>query len=215
MEILLDSVFLAFGQHEVLRGAHLRLRKGRVTGMLGRNGTGKSCMLKVLTGQIRPENYYVGVDGVFQKNLYATPGLINYLPQHSCHPEQLRLTELLRYYGVSEQSFMTTHGHVLPPENPRFGALSGGTKRLFEVLLLLAADTHFTLLDEPFTHLMPVHVAYVQQVIRARAQVKGVLVTDHQFEQVLELADVLYLLHSGTSTVVDGREDLVRLGYLR
>ncbi len=95
MEILLDSVYLSFGTNEVLRGAYLRMKKGQVTGMLGRNGTGKSCLLKILTGQLRPENLYFGVDGVYTKDLYAVPGLINYLPQHTCPPHGLQPSKIL------------------------------------------------------------------------------------------------------------------------
>jgi ABC-type multidrug transport system ATPase subunit len=215
MEILLDSAFLSFGNNEVLRGAHLRIKKGQVTGMLGRNGTGKSCLLKIMTGQLRPENVYIGVNGAFMKDLYSVPGLINYLPQHTCHPNDLRLRKILDIYGVNTNEFLAEHGDLFPGEDPRFGALSGGTKRLFEVLLLLAADTHFTLLDEPFSHIMPVHIEYVSQCIRRYAVKKGVLVTDHKYEHVLDLADSLYLIYNGTSRIIKGREDLVEYGYLR
>ena len=215
MEILLDSVFLSFGPKEVLRGAHLRLRKGEVTGMLGRNGTGKSCLLKILTGQLRPENLYIGVDGVYAKDLYAVPGLINYLPQHSCHPPDMRIGKILDLYGVDAAAFMLRHGHLFPAKNPRFGQLSGGIRRLFEILLLLAAETHFTLLDEPFSHIMPMHLEYIREAIRESAERKGVLVTDHKYEHVLDLAQTLYLIYGGTSRIVSGREELARYGYLR
>ncbi len=215
MEILLDSVFLSFGANDVLRGAHLKMIKGEVTGMLGRNGTGKSCLLKILTGQLRPENLYIGVDGKYTKDLYSVPGLINYLPQHTCHPNGLRLRKILALYGVDVAAFMAEHGTLFPEENPRFGELSGGIKRLFEVLLLLAADTHFTLLDEPFSHIMPIHLDYVRAVIQQRAKTKGVLVTDHKYQHVLDLANTLYLIYEGTSRIISGREDLVRYGYIR
>lgn len=215
MEILLDSVYLSFGTNEVLRGAYLRMNKGEVTGMLGRNGTGKSCLLKILTGQLQPANLYIGVDGKFTKDLYSVPGLINYLPQHTCHPDGLRLNKILSLYAVDTAAFMAEHGRLFPEENPRFGDLSGGTKRLFEVLLLLAADTHFTLLDEPFSHIMPLHVDYVKAVIQRSSKTKGVLVTDHKYQHVLDLADTLYLISEGTSRIISGREDLVRYGYIR
>lgn len=215
MEILLDSVFLAFGTNEVLRGAHLRLQKGQVTGMLGRNGAGKSCLLKVLTGQLHPENLYIGVNGTFTRNLFSVPGLINYLPQHTCHPNDMTLDRILSLYGVNTPGFMARHRHLFPNAGLHFGQLSGGTKRLFEVLLLLAADTHFTLLDEPFTHIMPLHIAYVSDEIRRCSARKGILVTDHKYEHVLHLADTLYLVFDGTSKIVEGRNDLVHYGYIR
>ena len=215
MDVLLDSVWLAFGRHEVLRGAHLRLRAGEITGMLGRNGTGKSCLLKIMIGQLRADNAYLGVGGVHTASLYHHPGLINYLPQFSCHPPDLRLSRITELYGVDPRAFVEQHGKLFGRSDPVFGSLSGGEKRLFEVLLTLAADTRFTLLDEPFSHIMPVHLASIKDEIRRVRGRKGVLITDHQYEHVLELADTLYVVHRGTSSVVTERDDLVRLGYLK
>lgn len=214
-EILIDSVWKSFGQLEVLRGAHLRLRQGEVTGMLGRNGTGKSTLLKILTGRLSSDNKYIGVDGSFTKDLYRIPGLINYLPQHSCHPENFSLNRLLELYKVPSTSFLSRYDDLFPDGNRLFGEFSGGSKRLFEVLLILAAETDFTLLDEPFTHVMPIHVERLKQEIRKATVSKGILVTDHMYEHTLEVTDCLYLLHSGTSVVIEDREDLVRLGYLK
>lgn len=216
MDVLLDSAWLNFGQHEILRGAHLRLRKGEVTGLLGRNGSGKSCMLKILIGQLRPANGYIGLNGQHIRDLYAKPGLINYLSQHVCHPLDLRLNALLRCYGVEPADFWLMHQATLDVDGEvRLGNLSGGTQRLFEVLLVLAADTHFTLLDEPFSHVAPLHIDYLCDYIRKRSELKGILVTDHKYEQVLELAQVIYLVYDGTSRIVSGKEDLARYGYLR
>jgi len=213
-EIRLDSAFLAFGSKEVLRGASLSLRQGKITGLLGRNGCGKSCLLKILTGQLKPAHVYVGVDGVFAKNLYHHSGLINYLPQFVCHPAGLRFEELLRYYNIDSNVFWDRHGHLFSERQLPFRNLSGGSKRLFEVLLVLEANTDFTLLDEPFSHIMPMHLEYVQAVIRRRSKEKGILVTDHKYQHVLDLADTLYLMHSGTTTIVKELTELVRLGYV-
>jgi ABC-type multidrug transport system ATPase subunit len=213
-EIRLDSAFLAFGTREILRGASLSLQQGKITGLLGRNGCGKSCLLKILTGQLKPANVYVGIDGVFTKNLYHHPGLINYLPQHVCHPDGLRLGQLLVYYNIDANAFWGRHAQLFPAGNPRFGHLSGGARRLFEVLLVLEANTHFTLLDEPFSHIMPLHIEYVQAVIRRKSLEKGMLVTDHKYQHVLDLADTLYLMHAGTTTIVSELTELVRLGYV-
>ena len=214
-EILIDSVFQSYGHHEVLRGASLRLRQGQVTGLLGRNGCGKSTLLKILIGEQMADNAYMGVNGTFYRHLYQTPGLINYLPQHRCHPQGLSLLRLVSLYGVSPQIFFSENEVLFPEPEQQLGELSGGHARLFEVLLVLAAPAQFTLLDEPFSHLMPIHVNTVKSRIKSAGKDRGVLITDHQYKHVLALSDQLYLLHSGTTTIIKEEQELVRLGYLR
>lgn len=213
--ILIDSVFQAYGTQEVLRGASLQLQQGKITGLLGRNGCGKSTLLKILIGEQQADNVYIGVDGVFARHLYDKPGLINYLPQRGCHPRQLSLQKLVTLYGVSPDTFFADNASLFPSPSLKLKALSGGQARLFEVLLVLAAPVQFTLLDEPFSHIMPVHVEYVKARIRQASQQRGVLVTAHQYKHVMELSDQLYLLHSGTTTVIKEESELVRLGYLK
>lgn len=213
--IIIDSVFRKFGHHEVLRGATLRLESGKITGLLGRNGSGKSTLLKILTGTLRADHAWIGLNGRPLRNLYQTVGLINYLPQHDFHPDHLSLRELLLFYRVDAAPFLTENALLFPDAQQPISELSGGMRRLFAVLLLLAAPTRFTILDEPFTHLMPLHLALVCQRIRECARRKGLLVTDHQYHHVRTLSDKCYLLHSGTTTEVKTPEQLVRLGYLR
>lgn len=213
-EVVIDSVFHAFGKQEVLRGSAMRLQTGQVTGLLGRNGCGKSTLLKILTGGLAADNAYIGINGVHTRHLFQQPGLINYLPQYSCHPPSLSLHKLVALYGLDAEAFFTEFAAFLPEPAAIFGQLSGGQSRLFEILLLLRAPADFTILDEPFSHIMPAHVEIVKKLIKASGKERGMLITDHQYRHVLDLSDTLYLMHSGTTAVVLEKEDLVRLGYV-
>lgn len=93
--IKIDSVFLSFGTKEVLKGVHLELKQDQVVGLLGRNGSGKSCLLKIITGQIRAQSAHIKYEGRIINSLYKEKGLINYLPQHECHPQFLSLSAFL------------------------------------------------------------------------------------------------------------------------
>jgi len=103
-----------------------------------------------------------------------------------------------------------------PLESKRkFSDLSGGEKRILEVLLVLEANTKFTILDEPFSHIMPVHIQLVKDRIQALSAKKGILITDHQYQNVVEIADALFLLHNGVLKTVESEEDLRFNGYIR
>jgi ABC-type multidrug transport system ATPase subunit len=213
--IKIDSVFLSYGTHQVLRGVHLGIREHQVTGILGRNGCGKSCLLKILTGQIEPQSKHIQYQGQQIKNPYTIKGLINYLPQHECHPKSLTLSRLLHFYGIDLDHFMETYPFLQPCLHQRLSDLSGGEVRLIEVLLVLESDATFTILDEPFTHVMPKYIDLIKSRIVAKKASKGLLITDHQYQNVLDISDELHLIADGAIRKVEGEEDLRFHGYIR
>jgi ABC-type lipopolysaccharide export system ATPase subunit len=98
----------------------------------------------------------------------------------------------------------------------RPGELSGGTARLLQVLLLLHADTAFSLFDEPFTGIVPVHLETLAAEMQQAKPRKGLLLSDHRYAEVLALCDVVYLLHQGRLLKLgaDPRAELCDYGYL-
>lgn len=214
-KIVIDSVYLSFRSHQVLRGVNLNVHTNQVTGLVGRNGCGKSSFLKVLTGQIQPQSKLIKYQGRKIDQLYKERGLINYLPQHVFHPRSLRNDQLLAIYGITAESFFSIYPFLQPYALKKFGELSGGEKRLFEVLMILESATRFSILDEPFTHVMPKHVELIKERIAALKAGKGIVLTDHQYENVLDVADSLHLISDGTIRTVEAREDLRAFGYLR
>ncbi|MEL6835105.1 MAG: ATP-binding cassette domain-containing protein [Bacteroidota bacterium] len=213
--ITIDSVFLNFGQQEVLKGIHLNFAAGQVTGILGRNGCGKSCLLKIITGQLRAQSSHIRYQERKLENLYKVPRLINYAPQHEFHPQSLRLNQLLAFYDIDQAAFLAQYPFLAEKIDDRFYTLSGGERRLVEVLLVLESDTKFSILDEPFTHVMPKHVELLQERILALKEKKGILITDHQYENVMEISDRMYLIAEGVAREVKGTEGLRSYGYLR
>lgn len=98
--MLVDSVHLQFGSHTVLQSAFLTAESGRVTGVLGRNGTGKSCMFKCIVGGLKPQNMFVRFNDE-PKTDYAHIGeRVKYLPQNLFVPGKFTLGEAFRLYGV-------------------------------------------------------------------------------------------------------------------
>ncbi|MFK8103439.1 MAG: ATP-binding cassette domain-containing protein [Saprospiraceae bacterium] len=212
--IQIDSVFLEYGELKVLRGASLTIACNQVIGILGRNGCGKSCLLKIITGQIQPQFKYINYKGQQLLNLYKEQGLINYLPQHEFHPKSIRVERLLYYYGIDADQFVGRYSFFKDYLSLKFSKLSGGERRLVEVLIVLEAASKFTILDEPFSHIMPNHIAIVKERITELRQHKGIIVTDHQYENVMDVSDNLYLLKDGVIGEVKDKEDLKWKGYI-
>ncbi|MGI4875016.1 MAG: ATP-binding cassette domain-containing protein [Janthinobacterium lividum] len=211
-----DGIQLAFGGRSLLSNVYLRVQTGQIVGLLGRNGSGKSTLLHTIFGARTVPDASVRIDGCRVVPAYQSPGLLNYLPQAPLLPAHLSVRQAARLLGVDATAMLTNFPELaVQPEQPT-GQLSGGTARLLQVLLLLHADTAFSLFDEPFSGIMPVHLETLAAELRRATQRKGILLTDHRYDQVLDLCDAVYLLHQGRLLLLaaDPRPELVDYGYL-
>jgi ABC-type multidrug transport system ATPase subunit len=192
-----DGIQLSFGERRILSDVYLRVQTGQVVGLLGRNGCGKSTLLQTVFGGRQVADSSVRVNGRRVVPAYRERGLLNYLPQVPLLPERLTLAESARMLGVDPAQALADFPELRAQLSRRIGELSGGTTRLVQVLLLLHANTRFSLFDEPFSGVMPVHVETLSELFREAKSRKGILLTDHRYAEVLPLCDVVYLLHNG------------------
>lgn len=211
-----DGIWLQFGGRKILQSVYIKLQTGRITGLLGRNGSGKSCLLKSIMGLMPTEWQSVRVNGNYVEKPYQQPGLIRYLPQHPFVPPSLTIQAAFEWYGVNMDEIAQEYATIAKLKNQRIGKLSGGEKRLAEILLILKSDAAFVLLDEPFSHLMPVQIEQLQVTIQQESQRKGILLSDHLYRSVLDLSDSIYFLHTGGRTILLSapEQNLKDMGYL-
>ncbi len=87
-------------------------------------------------------------------------------------------------------------------------------KRILEVLLLIESPAKFTILDEPFSHIMPIYIELVKEAIKRVKYRKGILITDHQYNHILEVSDRLHLLREGIFYQISDKSELVEKGYI-
>ena len=212
--LIVDSVVVRFGDKTVLSGGYITARTGMVTGLLGRNGAGKSCMFRALMGGLKAEYVTVSIDG---QNI-GIPHIgryVKYLPQSNLIPRYMTLGKAFSLYGVDYWSFV-----IRFPKFSRYYysspyELSGGEVRLAELYLVLMSSTEFCIMDEPFSWIDPVSVESVQDLIRERKKDIGIIVTDHNYDAISRVADNLFVIADGYTSPVTCRDDLVRHGYLR
>ena len=217
----------------VIRDVSLDLARGEVAALLGPNGSGKTTTFYAIAGLVTPDGGQVLIDGrdVTALPMYRRARLgIGYLPQEMSIFRGLTVEEnILAVLEISEadrlrrrerleellSEFSIDHIRQAPAM-----ALSGGERRRAEIARCLAANPLYLLLDEPFAGVDPIAVAEIRQLVHdLKSRGIGVLITDHNVRETLEIVDRAYILHdghvlkSGTADEIV-RDDMVRRVYL-
>lgn len=209
-----DGISLQFGFHQVLSSVHVACETGQLVGLLGRNGAGKSCLMRIVFGSMRSESKSVRWNGRHLSNNYMNKQIIGYLPQGDLLPDFITFEQVLNLYEIELDVIV----HVFPDARDflkrKAYEVSGGQRRFFEVLLILFAKHPFCFLDEPFSGLMPIHIERLSEIIQEAKLRKGILISDHLHRQVRGIADKLYVLANGKTYLIKSNEQLIELGYL-
>lgn len=213
--LLTDSIRLSFGTLDVLNGAWLRAETGKVTGVLGRNGCGKTCMFRSIMGELKPQEIFVKFNDLVITSSHKMGLYVKYLPQKSFLPGKLSLKEAFSWFGKDFSEFTAEFPHFAPNADEKIGDLSGGEIRIVEIWLCLNSGSPFCILDEPFSYLSPVYVEQVQQMVLQRKPHMGIVISDHNYQALLQIADEVLLLSEGYVHLVKEQSDLVRYGYCR
>ena len=201
----------SYKRRKVVDGISLKIAQNEVVGLLGPNGSGKTTTFYIISGLVTPDAGQVLLDGVdisaFPTYLRARNG-ISYLPQEpsifrkltveenimavletiplSAHQRRERLEELIEDLGL--QRVRRSFGYML----------SGGERRRVEVARALVISPSFVLLDEPFSGIDPLAVLDIQKIIlQLKASGIGVLLTDHNVRETLQVTDRAYIISSG------------------
>lgn len=210
-----DGIELDFSGRKILSNIYLKCETGKITGLLGRNGQGKTSLMKIIYGSLWVENKSIRFDRNKVERALTKPNLIRYLPQFSFVPGFLRLKEVFKDFSIDFSLFAECFPEIKPYYNSRFEGLSGGQKRLVEVYIIIKAETSFSMLDEPFSNLMPLHVDKIKEQLIEEKQKKGFLITDHLYKNIIDVSDDLYLLKDGKTHAIKKLADIETLGYAR
>ena len=208
-----DSVILEFGSKRVLQDVYLKSETGKVSGLLGRNGSGKSCLMRIIYGELAPIDKSVRLNGQRIIQAYRHPGNIRYLPQFRFIPESLSLRRIFRDFKLDFSDFTNDFHEFEKYHNTRFKKLSGGEQRLVQIYIILLSKTKFCLLDEPFSHVMPVHVEAIKKLIVREKENKGIIITDHLYQHIIDICDSLYVISNGKTHLTKSLNELETLGY--
>jgi len=212
MALATEGLIKAYGGRVVVNGVSLSVAPGEVVGLLGPNGAGKTTAFYMVTGLVPPDAGRVTLNGtdITYMPMYARARKgIGYLPQESSIFRRLTVAQNLD--AVLERMAMSPRDRVRRRDEllEEFGVahlaearaytLSGGERRRVEIARALAAAPRHLLLDEPFAGIDPIAVSDLQQIVEGlKAKGIGVLITDHNVRETLQITDRAYIIYQGT-----------------
>ena len=219
-----SGLYKRFGLKEVVRGVNFSMCNGEVAGLLGPNGAGKTTIFYMIVGFYRPSEGIVTLDNVdiTRKPMYrrARQG-IAYLPQEASIFRKLTVEQnimaiLESRRDINKSAKMERLESLLEEFDitrvrRQLGfTLSGGERRRTEIARALATEPKFLLLDEPFAGIDPIAVYQIKQIIRSLAEKGiGILITDHNVRDTLEITTEAFIINEGTIVARGGREEIL------
>jgi lipopolysaccharide export system ATP-binding protein len=218
--LVVDGLFKSYKRRPVVKGVSLTVRRGEAVGLLGPNGAGKTTVFYMITGLIAADRGTICLDGadITRLPMYRRARLgIGYLPQESSIFRSLTVEENIRAVLELVEPRKARRESVLRELIDEFSishlrhasavSLSGGERRRVEIARALAANPQFMLLDEPFAGIDPIAISDIRKLVRQlTARGIGVLVTDHNVRETLELIDKALIIHDG-KVLTEGSPD--------
>ena len=200
----------------VLRNVSLNVRRGEAVGLLGPNGAGKTTCFYCVTGLITPDYGDVHIDGkdITHLPMYRRARMgIGYLPQEASIFRSLTVEDNIKAILQIVIDSESQRENMLEELLSEFSiahlriALSGGERRRLEIARALASQPNFILLDEPLAGIDPIAVSEIRNLVsQLKHRGLGVLITDHNVRETLDITDRAYILHGGT-VLMEGTPD--------
>ena len=200
-----------FHRRPVVRNVNIRLTRGEAVGLLGPNGAGKTTTFYMIVGLVAPDTGTITLDGadITTLPMYRRARLgIGYLPQEASIFRGLNVEQNVRAVLEVSEPYADRREQMLEALLSEFGithlrrtpslALSGGERRRLEIARALASQPSYILLDEPLAGIDPIALGEIRDLVsHLKLRGIGVLITDHNVRETLEIVDRAYILHEG------------------
>lgn len=191
-----------YRRRNILNGASFTIEKGKITCLVGLNGSGKSTALKAIMGLVPLNGGYIHIDGVPLSP--ASNEKAAFIPDHLIMPSPMKLAEAMQFM---QDFYSNTWNPSRADELMRFfkldysekiANLSKGTAAKFNLVLGLAQNTDYILMDEPFSGIDLFSREMIAEVFMSDLiEDRGVLITTHEIGEMEHLIDKAILLKDG------------------
>lgn len=208
----------SYGKKAILKNINLDCKVGEIIGIFGRNGTGKSTLLKLIFGTVKADSILIKINSeiISQKDVIQSKR-IGYLPQDTFLPKEREVREIIPLFfpNGDDQDKIFYSPQVSNFEKIKVGKLSLGQLRYLELLIIGNLNHTFLMLDEPFSMIEPIYKDVIKGLLLELKKSKGIILTDHYYNDVLEITDKNFVIKDTEKIEILDKDDLVKHEYLR
>jgi ABC-2 type transport system ATP-binding protein len=219
VSLVLDSVTKRFGDVVALDGASFSVEPGRIFGLLGANGAGKTTSMRIVLDILRPDSGRVTWQGADSTSLPRRTW--GYLPEERGLYPRMLVGEQLRFfaalYGVpdatarAETDDWLERFRIPDYRERKVEELSKGNQQKIQFIAAILHDPDVLIMDEPFSGLDPINVRLLKEAfLEMKGRGKTLIFSTHQMETVEELCEAIAIIHRGRVVVHGAVRDVKR-----
>lgn len=214
MEPILEfrDLYKTFGANAAINGINIKIYPGKIVGLLGPNGSGKTTIFKMIAGLLRPAGGQILVDGVFPG--VESKGIISYLPDSDFLDKRLSIAECIAMYADFYQDFeIDRANHMIEnlqlDMNARLRSLSKGNKEKVNLILAMSRKAKLYLLDEPIGGVDPAARSYIiNTIINNYDPSATIIISTHLISEIENILDEVVFLNRGQIMLYNSAENL-------
>lgn len=213
----ITNINKTYGNKIILKNVNLKCKTGEIIGIFGRNGTGKSTLLKLIFGTETADSILIKINSktISQNNIIPSK-TIAYLPQDTFLPKEQKVRDVIPLFfpNGDDQNKIFYSPQISNFEKIKVGNLSLGQLRYLEILIIGNLNHPFLMLDEPFSMIEPIYKDVIKNLLLELKESKGIILTDHYYNDVLQITNKNFVIKDGNKIEIKNKEDLVKYEYL-
>lgn len=202
-----------FKNFVALDGVNLSLEQGRIVGLLGPNGSGKTTMIKLANGLLQPTDGFIAIGGMTPG--VETKAMVSYLPDKDFLPNWMTVNDILKFYMDFYKDFdyqravdMLTSLSIQGTQ--KLGKMSKGTREKVRLILAMARRAKIYFLDEPIAGVDPAARDYILKTIISNYEPNAlVIISTHLIADIENVLDEAIFLKYGHVVLHRNVQELV------
>lgn len=207
------GVYKKYGKKEVFKDLNLKIPKGKIIGLLGPNGSGKTTMIKLINGLTQCDRGEVNINGV-KPSIY-TKDIISYLPDENYLNEDMKVNDVLKFFKDFYKDFNINKAKDMIKSlnidiNEKIKSMSKGTKEKVGLILAMSRDSKLYILDEPIGGVDPASRAYIiKTILKNYNEEATLLIATHLINEIESICDEVIIISNG-EIIIQGELDDIR-----
>lgn len=207
------DVHKSYSKKEVLKGLNLNIPKGKIVGLLGPNGSGKTTMIKLMNGLLQPDRGSIEINGI--KPSKDTKKIVSYLPERTYLNDWMKVKDILEFFYDFYEDFDVQKANEMInflkiDKNEKLKSMSKGTKEKVQLILVMSRKADLYILDEPIGGVDPAARSYILKTILTNYNEDStLLIATHLISEVENICDDILFISNG-EIVLQGNVDEIR-----